>query len=148
MSASLIEWGTLLKHQKNQLQAWKEAMVMEKRTLVVIFEDFMKQDIENDVLIDRLEVFIDSLDKRANSLDARIANNEYAYSRADQHLRQAIGQLISKCPFGVIVLTEVPTFFFNFCPKAELLQVSILFPHPFTICMRNLITKEVGNRRN
>ena len=31
--------------------------------------------------------------------------------------------------------------------KAELLQVGIFFPHPF-ICMRNFITKKVGNRRN
>ena len=31
--------------------------------------------------------------------------------------------------------------------KAELLQVGIFFPHPF-ICMRNFITKIVGNRRN
>ena len=30
--------------------------------------------------------------------------------------------------------------------KAELLKVGIFFPHPF-ICMRNFITKKVGNRR-
>ena len=31
--------------------------------------------------------------------------------------------------------------------KAELLQVGFFFPRPF-ICMRNFITKKVGNQRN
>jgi hypothetical protein len=75
---------------------------MEKRKLVVLFEDFMKQDIENDVVIDRQEIYIESLEKRAKSLGDQIASNEYAYSKANQYLSQMKGQLISKCPFVVI----------------------------------------------
>ena len=89
MCASLIEWGSLLEDHKNKLQARKEELVMEKRRLVVLFKDFMKQDNENDVVINRQNIYIESLDKRAKSLEDRIASNEYDYSKANQHLSQA-----------------------------------------------------------
>ena len=69
---------------------------MEKRKLVVLFEDFMKRDIKNDVVIDKQQIYIKSLGERAKSLEDRIASNEYAYSEANQHLSQAKGQLISE----------------------------------------------------
>ena len=77
-------------------QARKEELVMEKRKLVVLFEDFMKRDIKNDVVIDKQQIYIKSLEERAKSLEDRIASNEYAYSEANQHLSQAKGQLISE----------------------------------------------------
>ena len=77
-------------------QARKEELVIEKRKLVVLFEDFMKRDIKNDVVIDKQQIYIKSLEERAKSLEDRIASNEYAYSEANQHLSQAKGQLISE----------------------------------------------------
>ena len=111
MCASLIEWGKLLEDHKNQLQARKEELVMEKRRLVVLFEDFMKQDIENDVVIDQTEIEIESLEKRAKSLEDRIANDEYAYSKANQHLSQAkarrtatqVRHTVVFPPFGLVM---------------------------------------------
>ena len=44
-----------------------------------------------------------------------------------------IGKVVSKKKFPFLILT-----------KAELLQIK---PHPF-ICIRNCITKKVGNRKN
>ena len=69
---------------------------MEKRKLVVLFEDFMKQDIKNDVVIDKQQIYIEKLEIRAKSLEDRIASNEYAYSRANRHLSQSKGQLFSE----------------------------------------------------
>ena len=77
-------------------QARKEELVIEKRKLVVLFEDFMKQNIENDVVIDKQQIYIKSLGERAKSLEDRIVSNQYAYSEANQHLSQAKGQLISE----------------------------------------------------
>ena len=77
-------------------QARKEELVMEKRRLVVLFEDFMKQDIRNDVVIDRKQNYIESLENRAKSLEDRIAHNEYVYRRANQYLSQTSCQLISE----------------------------------------------------
>ena len=77
-------------------QARKEELVIEKLKLVVLFEDFMKRDIKNDVVIDKQQIYIKSLEERAKSLEDRIASNEYAYSEANQHLSQAKGQLISE----------------------------------------------------
>ena len=88
MCASLIEWGSLLEDHKNKLEARKEELVMEKRRLDVLFEDFMKQDNENNVVKYNKKIYIESLEKKAKSLEDRIANNKYDYSKANQHLSQ------------------------------------------------------------
>ena len=57
----------------------------------------------------------------SNAIKKRVIGHYgYGCAKKGRYLSRsplAKGQLISKCPFGVIVWTKIPTIFFeNFCP--------------------------------
>ena len=89
MCGSLNDWCTLLEDQKMRLAARVVELKGEKRKLMVLFDDFMKADIENDALIDKQELTIETLEKRADTLEDRIADGEIAAGKLNENLSKA-----------------------------------------------------------
>ena len=52
------------------------------------------------------------------SLNVSIASNVDQKPKRQTQQQKDKGQLISKCPFDVIVSTKIPTIFYGFLPQA------------------------------
>ena len=53
---------------------------------MVLFEDFKNADIENDALIEKQKLTIETLEKRAETLEDRIAEDKVAYGQLNDNL--------------------------------------------------------------
>ena len=89
MCGSLNEWCKLLEDHKVRLAARLVELKGEKRKLMVLFDEFKNADIENDALIDKQKLTIDYLEKRAETLEDRIADGEIAVDKLNDNLSTA-----------------------------------------------------------
>ena len=89
MVSSLGQWGDILEDHKEKLQARMVELLNEKHKLVTIFDDLMKADIQNDLVIEQQELQIDYYEKQAKQLEKRIEGQEYQYEKHRKKLRQS-----------------------------------------------------------
>ena len=108
----------------DQIESWSLNPIIASRKLIKLSEvdfpaiTFCHQGNTRMELAERMLNVADQKDSKVRQLRSLFLKNSVEFMMKKNVDQFSKGQLISKCPFGVIVSTKIPTKKFdNFCPR-------------------------------